>query len=141
MSQDGPLVRFDSTKLPNRFELRLQGSAWNGKLTRAFAAFLTSVCVDSSGVWAFTERKSGSCTCRFTEPTAMPTKTNEIVRGFRNIAVDAKRRINPFSSKLAQSSVSHVHLRPRTTDHCTRRTVQLVCKPPLSYFQAAKLPQ
>jgi hypothetical protein len=32
MTQDGPLVRFDSTELSNRFELRLQGISVERKI-------------------------------------------------------------------------------------------------------------
>ena len=88
-----------------------RGSAQNGKLAQAF---LTSVCVDSTGIWAFTERKPGSCTCRFTDAKAMPTKTNEIVRGLRNIAVDAKSQIKPFSAGVIQ--VNCQSRAPKTTE-------------------------
>ena len=81
-------------------------------------ALITSVCVESTGIWAFTERKSGSCTCKFTEATATPTRASEIERGFRNIAVRRIVLALPWSHSgpvSQRKSLGHVRLGgPRT---------------------------
>ena len=104
MTQNSPMVRFNSTKLSDRFELQSQGISVERKINQAL---ITSVCDESTGIWAFTE----SCTCRFTEATATPTRTSEIEieRGFRNIAVGGQRQ--PI--RLSRLSLSHVRLRDR----------------------------
>jgi hypothetical protein len=136
MTQDSPLVRFDSAKLSNSLELQIQGISAERKIQ----ALITSVCVGSTGIWAFTERRSESCTFRFTEATTMPTRPSEIERGLRNIAVDANRQIGPFSadSGLVSQPVSHVRLGgPRSLIF---RVIQLVCNHHDHIFKKSNFP-
>jgi hypothetical protein len=90
VTQGSPLVRIDSTELPDRFKLRLALSQY-GRTETEDPALVTSVCVVCTGTRAFAKtprRGSGSCTWKFTAATTPPTRTREAERDFRNIVAE-----------------------------------------------------
>lgn len=100
MTKYSPLVRVDGTELSNRFELQLQGiSVESGRSTQAL---ITSVGVGNTGFWDFTE----SCTRRFTEATAMPTRTSEVERARRNIAEQTESNCNRLPGAIPARKVN-----------------------------------